>query len=326
MEIDIDTSQIGASTASNENNERIIRQIEAEISNKINLMNEKKSSSGILETISIKPNQMCLIKEEILTVYGVIQKTNEKMFDFKEGDNFIAIIYNEESIKTILAQKKKNLEVKIDLNESIVFKVSEVIMQSYIDTVVVISPFLINLYFAILSQFKYDKYTSILINTEHDFEFAVYKEIFNLLGYIEVEKYIEGETSNSYSHIFDFCSSMLDIASKVNTFNLLCQGGFYHAISVREKQNEKSNFQLIPYDFSIMTRKSISLCFANVSEMAKQKSSYGKLLNYFTDVTAKIIEKIDRWEFIKTSKDIFECSGDSIEEEKEGRYIKAIKN
>ena len=209
------------------------------------------------------------------------------------NDEVLVFSYNEDIINLI----KENKDITIEIQESYIYKIDNkdksINLTNYIKLTQLYFPFMLSLYFTILSQYNYNRYHNILI----------YKHLLSLLGYTNIDINTLS-SSHTYNHIIDFTSSLLSKESKATTFNLLTYNGIYHSLS-----SPLLTTQLIPNDLTIISKKCLSIHFIDIKEEISHIMSIGKMTNFIYDFSNKIYGKYD--EMIKQIE-LEEISTDSI--------------
>ena len=309
MEIEIDTSLLSHSSVLSKN----VIHSDIDISNNLSKIEEsieKKisvfSKDTIEETITIKPKRIIVVNNKdnkAITVYGTICKNNQTFYSLAVNDEVLVFSYNEDIINLI----KENKDITIEIQKSYIYKIDNkdksINLTNYIKLTQLYFPFMLSLYFTILSQYKYDRYHNILLYSSNDKKCSIYKHLLSLLGYTNIDINTLS-SSHTYNHIIDFTSSLLSKESKATTFNLLTYNGIYHSLS-----SPLLTTQLIPNDLTIISKKCLSIHFIDIKEEISHIMSIGKMTNFIYDFSNKIYGKYD--EMIKQIE-LEEISTDSI--------------
>ena len=321
MEIEIDTSLLSHSSVLSKN----VIHSDIDISNNISKIEEsieKKisvfSKDTIEETITIKAKRIIVVNNKdnkAITIYGTIIKNNQNFYSLAVNDEVLVFSFNKDIIKSI----KENKDINIEIQESFIYKIdnkdkSIINLLNYIKLTQLYFPFMLSLYFTILSQYKYDKYHSILLYSSNDKQCSIYKHLLSLLGYINIDINILS-SSHTYNHIIDFTSSLLSKDTKSTTFNLLTYNGIYHSLS------SPTTTQLIPNDLTIISKKCLSIHFIDIKEEISHIMSIGKLTNFIYDFSKKLYSKYE--EMIKQIE-YEEVSTDSMSSI-DNKYISMLK-
>lgn len=300
MEIEIDTTQfspLNLASLKEDNDDRLIlssfEKAESSIINKIQTFTK---NCEIPETLTISPVKIVVFSDKITknisySIYGTLIKSNQTFYHISPGEYVFIFTTNNKVVEPIIEKAQKKIEISI--HDSIVFipEINNKLNTSLgVDEMIICFPYMITLYFSLISKYKYDLYHSILIHSNKEIELILYKKLLSVLGYINVDIYSNNTTqTNNYNHILDFSLQLLSRENKINTFNMLCYGGVYHLIS--NNNYNKKNEQLIPNDFEILIKKSLTIDCVDISEIIKYYPSLGKITNYLQDFYDKMMQK-----------------------------------
>lgn len=300
MEIEIDTTQfspLNLAHLKEDNDDRstisLFEKAESSIINKIQTFTKNYE---IPETITISPLKIVILTDKITknitySIYGTVFKSNQTFYPLSLGQCVFILTTNNKVVEPFI-QKIQN-KIEISIHDSLVFILemnNKLNTSLKVDEMIIFFPYMVTLYFSLILKYKYDLYHSILIHSNKEDEIILYKKLLSVLGYLNIDIYKDNTTqTNNYNHILDFSLQLLSKQNKINTFNMLCYGGIYHLISYNNY--DKKNEQLIPNDFEILIKKSLTIDCVDISEIIKYHPSLGKITNYLQDFYDKMMQK-----------------------------------
>lgn len=313
MEIQIDTTIIHTSST------KLEETIRGEIENnhKLNL-----SFSQPRKYFHIQVHSFLLEEAKDLIIAGRITKNNQTFYDFDLNDNVLVLVTNQETINNFLREILKPFnskedetipyEIALNVDDNLFYKVEEFKMNEIILPMIFFTTS-IKLYFGFLNKFKFNKWDSVLINSEifpqcylmckilisigfdvtvntsllpkheelnEQWDIDAYNKI-KFIGWDMVDKSFAN--ANKFSRLIDTTGESLSIKNKLSTLVLLRQNGSLHLIDAKP-----DDAQLVPSDLQILYDKNISINLTNLQNCIKFNYTVGKELNYLNEILEKL--------------------------------------
>jgi hypothetical protein len=314
MEIQIDTSLLNT----NMNKSSLDEIVNSKLEEIDNFIAKQTNLNGSEEYISIKISafaiQNCKNSKQLL-VYGDIIATKQTIYDYRNGDYIISIIYEPILINKFISDFIKSKENKTTELFNFKFPTSMAIVykpvnRNNIKHILMFFPSLIRIFFSIFRKVKFNKWENILVNAENYQEAIILSTILKTIGYSSITINTTSQTdladgsellkhfnklnlnnlldidAGNHVQLFDNIVDTkgdLIVTDKKEIYNLLAKGSNIYLIDV-----SMENAQLDPHDLMALYKNSVSLNWVNSKEMIANCSCLGKICNFLDEMESKL--------------------------------------